>query len=86
MTDEISVGPEGAIIEHGLVAYFASPFQAEEKSKERATLTRNLKTLREVNNIHGVLFDIEPSEPNEYVSFCSNSVAPADRHVFTCSG
>ena len=31
MTDEIRVDPEGAIIEHAVIAYFDSPFQAEEK-------------------------------------------------------
>jgi hypothetical protein len=85
MTDEIPVGPEGAIIEHGLVAYFNSPFQAEEKSRERATLVRNLINMRDTQNIRGVLFDIELSDPDEYFRYCSHHVPPADRHVFMCS-
>jgi hypothetical protein len=85
MTDEVPVGPEGAIIEHGLVAYFDSPFQAEEKSKERASLVKNLQSFRDVENIHGVLFDMEAAEPDEYFRYCSDHVPPADRHVFMCS-
>ena len=85
MTDEIRVDPEGAIIEHALIAYFDSPFQAEEKSKERTRLVRNLINLRDTQNIRGALFDYELSDPDEYFRFGSDHVPPADRHVFMCS-
>ena len=85
MTDEIRVDPEGAIIEHALIAYFDSPFQAEEKSKERTRLVRNLINLRDTQNIRGALFDYELSDPDEYFRFGSDHVPPAGRHVFMCS-
>ena len=85
MTDEIRVDPEGAIIEHAVIAYFDSPFQAEEKSKERTRLVRNLISLRDSQNIRGALFDYELSEPDEYFRFGSDHVPPAGRHVFMCS-
>jgi hypothetical protein len=46
---------------------------------------RNLLSIRNAQNIQGVLFDLELDKPDEYFRFCSNSIAPADRHVFMCS-
>jgi hypothetical protein len=85
MTDELSVGAEGSIIERGLVAYFDSPIQKEERSHERAGLEQELPRIKTEFNIEAVLFDMAIEGEDEYFRFGSASVPAAARHVFLCS-
>jgi hypothetical protein len=85
MTDELSVGSEGSIIERGLVAYFDSPIQKEESSHERAGLEQELRRIKREFNIESVLFDLALEGGDEYFRFGSVSVPAAARHVFLCS-
>jgi hypothetical protein len=82
MTDELSVGAEGSIIERGLVAYFDSPIQKEERSHERAGLEQELRRIKTEFNIEAVLFDLAIEGEDEYFRFESASSGETCFFVF----
>ena len=83
MIDEVSVNLEGAIIERSLVTYFNSPIQKNEDSHERSGLVAALKRIKSERNIVSITVDLEMEIPDEYFTFFSPSILPAERHIFS---
>jgi hypothetical protein len=85
MTDEINVDLEGAIIEKCFILYFDSNNQSKNKAKERGELRNTLAQLSTENKINSIVFYYEFERPNEYWKFCSSSVSPSYKHLFTAA-
>jgi ribosomal protein L20A (L18A) len=84
MIDEVKVDEEGRIIEKALIKYFCTELQKVNKQNEEAELENSLERLASKNRIKSVAIHIEMSEPSELYRFFSQSVAPSDKHLFTC--
>lgn len=84
MTDEVPVSDEERILEKVLIKYFGTKPQELNKQKEAAELNNQLAALAAKLRINSITFDIEMNHPSELFRFFSRSVAPTDRHHFTC--
>lgn len=84
MINEVRVDEEGRIIEKVLIKYFSTEIQELNKSNEVGELENTLTQLASKNKIGSISFDIQVDYPSEMYRFYSRSVAPSDRHTFTC--
>lgn len=83
MTNEIKVDEEGRIIEKTLIKYFNTEVQELNKPSEEGELENSLVRLATKNKINSVAIHIEMEEPNEMHMFCSRTVKPSTKHLFT---